>query len=777
LSNYCTGGGNTIKLGRYIGQGGEGIVYSIQNDSNLAAKIYLPHLASERQSKLIAMVSARLYASASFVAYLLDTILDSNGCFCGFTMHMILGHKPAHQLHGPTSRKATFPKATYPMLVRTTTNLARAVHNVHFTGCVIGDLNHSSILVSDDATVVLIDSDSFQFAHRGITYPCVVGMEEFTPPELQGRDLSKIVRTVNHDNFGLAVLVFYTLMMGRHPFAGRYLGRVDMPVDRAIAEYRFAYSARRGATMMEPPPNVPTLADLPLSISDGFERSFSPSGPAGTRPSASEWISILDKAESELIQCSTSSSHHYFRTAKDCPWCRMERAYPGFVAFVTVFPVHAGGKPLDLGQLISAIRATKDPGPVPDLAAIIPAVAGQITNINWAEVKSKRFRRWLGGTIGVGLALFLLTAGPAGPLLALAATVASALIAFLPSSEVKEEQKKLEAAKEAWSVAKHEFAQRAGNSYFLHLRGEADTLIRQLEQLNAEESLRLTELSKKKRELQLHRFLEKHDVYQVKIKGIGDARKLALKSWGIETAADVDYARIVQIPGFGSAVANSVVDWRRQVETRFYFDPNQSVDPADVAAVKTEIGNRRTHLEASAKQTLAKLQKAAADALVARANPGNSALEAWAALKHGEAFEQSFRPSLREAAQLFSVAALCVTSFIVYVDLVQASKGSLWLFPRLASIPPPGASPPTASRPNTPAPGTPVPETSPPAASGPNAPAPSTPAPGASPPTPSGPSAPGATVAPPQIKRQTQNEQSFEGGWVNTHSTAVALLT
>jgi len=289
------------------------------------------------------------------------------------------------------------------VLVRAAGNIARAVSNVHSTGCVIGDINHSSVLVSDNATVVLIDSDSFQFVFNGVTYPCKVGVPEFTPPELQGKDLSKVIRTANHDNFGLAVLIFYTLMMGRHPFAGRYLGQGDMPMDRAIAEFRFAYSARRGATLTEPPPNVPTLADLPVGICDAFERAFGPNGPTGARPSASGWIAMLDRAESELTQCSASPAHHYFRTAKLCPWCRMERAYPGFLAFVPVFPVHAGGKPLDLAQLISAVRATKDPGPAPDLATLMPAIVGQTTKTDWAEVKSKRFRRWLAGIIGVGL--------------------------------------------------------------------------------------------------------------------------------------------------------------------------------------------------------------------------------------------------------------------------------------------------------------------------------------------------------------------------------------
>jgi hypothetical protein len=68
------------------------------------------------------------------------------------------------------------------------------------------------------------------------------------PPELQGKRLDQVTRTSNHDSFGMAVLVFNLLFMGRHPFAGKYLGRDDMPMDKAIAQFRFAYSARAKET-------------------------------------------------------------------------------------------------------------------------------------------------------------------------------------------------------------------------------------------------------------------------------------------------------------------------------------------------------------------------------------------------------------------------------------------------------------------------------------------------------------------------------------------------
>jgi DNA-binding helix-hairpin-helix protein with protein kinase domain len=390
-----------VRLGPALGQGGEGTVHSVQDDSRLAAKIYLPGLASERRDKITKMVAAKLRASADFVAFPIDTLFDASGAFSGFTMLKMGGRAPVHQLYGPTSRKSAFPRATYPLLVRAASNVARALASVHASGCVVGDINHSGVLVSDDATVVLIDSDSFQFSHAGQIYPCKVGVPEFTPPELQGKSLSKIVRTANHDAFGLAVLVFYTLMMGRHPFAGRYRGSGDMPMDMAMSEFRFAYSAaRRAATQMEPPPNVPTLADLPASLGDAFERAFGPAGATSGRLSATEWVALLDNAEAELVPCAQAPAHHYFRSAPSCPWCRMERAYPGFQAFAPKFPARAGGAPIDLGQLIAAVRGVADPGPSPDITSLMPAVTPVHFGQPLTDLRKARLARRAAAIVG-----------------------------------------------------------------------------------------------------------------------------------------------------------------------------------------------------------------------------------------------------------------------------------------------------------------------------------------------------------------------------------------
>src|SRR5205814_7863741 len=66
----------------------------------------------------------------------------------------------------------------------------------------------------------LIDCDSFEITDGKTVFPCMVGVPTYTPPELQGQSFQGVRRTKQHDAFGLAVLIFHMLFLGRHPFAG-----------------------------------------------------------------------------------------------------------------------------------------------------------------------------------------------------------------------------------------------------------------------------------------------------------------------------------------------------------------------------------------------------------------------------------------------------------------------------------------------------------------------------------------------------------------------------
>lgn len=310
-------GKDRVSIDESIGKGGEGEVYTIKGRSGQAVKIYNADLRSKREGKVRAIVGEGLAAKTDLVAYPREVVTDRCGNFLGFVMRLVSDYRPLHELYSPKSRQRHFPMVDYRFIVHAALNVARAVRKVHQTGCVIGDLNHSGVLVAQDATVALIDADSFQFSLNGKSYPCVVGVPEFTPPELHGKSLASVQRTIEHDSFGLAVAIFHPLFMGRHPYAG--LGP-DMSMSDAIAQNRFAFSlTRQAATQTTPPPGSLTLGMFPDVISRAFEKAFglSPS----SRSTASEWINVLSSLEGSLNHCNKVKTHYYPSNAGGCVWC------------------------------------------------------------------------------------------------------------------------------------------------------------------------------------------------------------------------------------------------------------------------------------------------------------------------------------------------------------------------------------------------------------------------------------------------------------------------
>lgn len=236
-------------------------------------------------------------------------------------MRRVADHRVMIDLYNPAARRAKFPQADFAFLVRAAANAARAVATVHYANCVVGDLNESGLLVSDHATVAMIDADSFEVEANGRRYLCAVGKDDYTAPEFALDQLGRSERTRNHDAFGLAVLIFHLLFLGRSPFGG--VGpSSDLELRPAMEQHRFAFSIRRD-TGVRPPPGSITLADVSPIIAAQFESAFAPVGRVGLRPRPAEWVDSLDRFERELVSCASHPRHRFHPAVGGCPWCRL----------------------------------------------------------------------------------------------------------------------------------------------------------------------------------------------------------------------------------------------------------------------------------------------------------------------------------------------------------------------------------------------------------------------------------------------------------------------
>jgi len=587
-----------VVLGKELGKGGEGAVYEIANRPDVVAKIYHKPVDVEKAEKIEAQASMKANGLLSLTAWPLELLRTAGNEPCGFVMPKISGYKDIHTLYNPRSRKLEFPSADWRFLVRSSVNVAKAFAEIHTSGCVIGDVNHGGITVSDKATVRLIDCDSFQVSVGGRLFLCEVGVPTFTAPELQNKKTFRgVVRTTNHDNFGLGVMIFQLLLMGRHPFAGRFLGRGDIGLEQAIAEFRFAYGTNGKAAQMEPPPNAPTLALLSPLVAQLFERAFSKSGANGARPTAKEWILALEDFEKRLKRCQVYVSHYYFNELSRCPWCNVE-ATTG----VLLFTFHTqldlpGSATFDITATWTRINTLQSPGPATALATresfgvIVPC--GEATSVG-----RTKFARYLLILFTIGLVILLCMAVPAAWVLWIMGGV------FLSSAIGNQNANNPKAL--AFAV-KH----RTATAQYVSIKGRWDreasdlkftTKMCELENLRNEwkeipslRQRRYQQLERQREKQQLERYLDTFLIEDASIPGIGAGRKAVLESFNIETAFDI--TRGMRVPGFGPALTEKLMDWRRSIEQKFRFDSSKGIDPRDIANLDREISEIRRKIE------------------------------------------------------------------------------------------------------------------------------------------------------------------------------------
>ena len=329
--------GRPILLGERLGEGGEGTVFAVHGSSELACKVHHRPANGQRASKLRAMVQAGTERLAHVAAWPRGLALR-NGRVEGVLLPRVLARHDIHVLYGPRTRAAEFPDATYPFLVQVAESVARAFAVVHAHGHVIGDVNPGGVSVTTAGHVVLLDCDGFQIDADGQMFPCDVGVLEYQPPELQGvPSFRGLRRSVEHDRFGLAVLVFQLLFLGRHPFAGvPARGEEPLPLAQAIARGRFAWRRGQDAGGTRIPPGALGCGAVTPAVQCLFEHAFL--GVPESRPPAEDWVAALAAMRAELVGCDASRAHAHPPGCSPCPLCVVEDA-----AELRLFPGHGGG--------------------------------------------------------------------------------------------------------------------------------------------------------------------------------------------------------------------------------------------------------------------------------------------------------------------------------------------------------------------------------------------------------------------------------------------------
>jgi DNA-binding helix-hairpin-helix protein with protein kinase domain len=154
-------------------------------------------------------------------------------------------------------------------------------------------------------------------------------------------------------------------------------------------------------------------------------------------------------------------------------------------------------------------------------------------------------------------------------------------------------EQRLRAAEDGWLTT----ATRSADA-FQRKKEDLRKLRQRHEELAGDYALARQRLQMKAREMQLAAFLQQYFISDASIRDIGPTRTATLRSFGIETAFDVEPIAVLQVPGFGEKLTERLVQWRQQVEAKFAFNPAAGVPPAEQKALEVKYATARQPVEA-----------------------------------------------------------------------------------------------------------------------------------------------------------------------------------
>ena len=564
-------------LGEQIGRGGEGAVFSCE-DLQIVAKIYHEPIEVEKAEKLRWMARNKDEHLLKVAAWVIDVLTDApDGKVVGFLMPNVRA-KEIHELYSLKSRRVYFPEATWHFLVHTSANVARAFYSLHKHDHVMGDVNHGNCVVLADGTVKMIDCDSYSIKTDRMRYRCDVGVATHLAPELQNVDLGEIEREANHDNFGLAVIIFQLLFLGRHPFSGNYTGAEDKSLEECIAEHRFAYGETAELRQVKQPPGTLSLSQVSLRIAVLFERAFSSANM--NRPNPREWIEALEDLSDNLEQCSFHPGHHYFNALANCPWCDIESQ-----TGVMLFPFFGASKDADGDQqfniftvenLIANLGISTNLPAKPPKPETLPMPSPEIISLQQTN-RQKQYviigahfalLTILMATLGVGISCFL------GFLLM------AIFIAVLNESDKtlrNEINDRLTLAQQQWERLENEWAQYVSPKKLTDELSRIKFKINEYQNLQTASIRQLKSIDKAKRNQTFEDYSQTISIEDAKPLGVDDVHINALKYHGIKTAADLTEEKLDAVLPVHKNVKSNLIEWRKNLETSYQFSTKVEV--------------------------------------------------------------------------------------------------------------------------------------------------------------------------------------------------------
>lgn len=295
--------GETVNLSdKPFAQGGEAAVHTVLRFPSVVVKLYHPTVLQKRGSTLRAKIEAMssdpklaCLKQHPGLAWPRFSVFDERGNWRGYAMRKVFGVCMNILAHAMAYREH-FPKLDRLAVVAYLLTVLETLRELFSVGVMIGDYNLANFLcVPDSDAVTLIDCDSWQVSATNKIFRCPVAAPDMLAPELQGKALGKVSRTLESESFSLAILLFKALMLGRHPYD--VVGGAG-PVENIRTGY-FPYGQGGGGIPKGPWFNI--WSHLPFKLKEQFIHTFKHgAGDPNARTSLSAWGDVLTLYQREL---------------------------------------------------------------------------------------------------------------------------------------------------------------------------------------------------------------------------------------------------------------------------------------------------------------------------------------------------------------------------------------------------------------------------------------------------------------------------------------------
>lgn len=276
----------SIKLLKEVAAGGEGIIYT--TNTPYVAKIYKKENNTKRKYEKIKLMLTKPIECTGICSPI-EILYNANNEFVGYLMPKASGKELQKSIFIKPLFMKNFPGWKKRDTVELCITILEKIKYLHDRNIIMGDINPANILVVSPREVYFVDTDSYQIED----FPCPVGTNNYTAPEIQRKRFADFLRTRGNENFAVATLLFMIMLPGKPPYSQQ--GGED-PIANII---NMDFSYPFGESSNKKTPDGPwryIWSHLTYDVKKAFFNTFRKDGENSTedtRLSVDEWLSIF----------------------------------------------------------------------------------------------------------------------------------------------------------------------------------------------------------------------------------------------------------------------------------------------------------------------------------------------------------------------------------------------------------------------------------------------------------------------------------------------------